>query len=336
MKNLSVICVLGIALAIPAAADAGSLEPVAYAVPDGISNLSKNAAGVVLRDGAGRFHRISGVDGHPVLTLLPDHEPAKPVREGMLPDGEVSVGARGIKEAWLTGPTERYAHGVLGDAIEAGGLHAVSISGDSMAYTLDPGSVFEDLKARLADLDGDSQDEIVVVRSYLDRGAALSVLAIDEGKLQVLAETEPIGRPQRWLNPIGVADFDNDGKLEVALVVTPHLRGVLKLYELRDGKLHEEFSGSGFSNHAIGSRELGMSAVVDLDGDDVPDLLVPALDHSTLRAVSFATGLFFQLGEIQHKARISTALVTVDLDEDGRDEVLYGLADGTLMVLRRR
>ena len=37
-----------------------------------------------------------------------------------LPDGVVSTGSNDVAEAWLTRPTTRYAHGILGDAIEAG------------------------------------------------------------------------------------------------------------------------------------------------------------------------------------------------------------------------
>ncbi len=36
-------------------------------------------------------------------------------RPGMLPDGVVVRGTGTIRAAWLTGPTRRYAHGVLGD-----------------------------------------------------------------------------------------------------------------------------------------------------------------------------------------------------------------------------
>ena len=50
-------------------------------------------------------------------------------RAGMLPDGEGATGAGLIAEAYLTGPTDRYPHGILGDAIEVSGLRVVTSEG---------------------------------------------------------------------------------------------------------------------------------------------------------------------------------------------------------------
>jgi len=42
-------------------------------------------------------------------------------RAGMLPDGIITEGHKGITGSWLTDLTRRYDHGVLGDAVEAAG-----------------------------------------------------------------------------------------------------------------------------------------------------------------------------------------------------------------------
>ena len=62
-----------------------------------------------------------------------------------------------------------------------------------------------------------------------------------------------IGQPFRWLNPVGVGDFDGDGRREIAAVVTPHLGVTLKLYEWKGERLEPKHEAAGFSNHAIGS-----------------------------------------------------------------------------------
>lgn len=188
---------------------------------------------------------------------------------------------------------------------------------------------------RLADLDGDGEDELIAVRSYLERGSALMVLKADGETVRPLAETDPIGKPHRWLNPVGIADFDGDGKAEVALITTPHIGGTLRIYGLHGGTLKEEIAEKGFSNHVIGSRVLDMAAVLDLNGDKVPDMLLPGDDRKKLMAVTDNRGEITYLWEVRLGSPIVTALVARDLGNDGLEDVAFGLANGTLVLLRR-
>jgi len=109
-----------------------------------------------------------------------------------LPDGRPAVASRGsggrIAEAWLIAPTGRYDHGVLGDAVEAGGLMVRLRDGGERRLLLPENQVFEDLQPRLADLDGDGAEEILVVRSSLDAGAVLAVYGLAGDELKLIAE----------------------------------------------------------------------------------------------------------------------------------------------------
>lgn len=129
-----------------------------------------------------------------------------PVR---LPDSEVTTSGR--LTAYLVDPTTRYGHGVLGDAIEAGGF-VVERDGKRLLFRLGPEAVFEDRRVRLADLDGDGQPEAILVKAYLDSGAALAVYRIGRHAIEPLAESAAIGQRNRWLNPVGVADFTGSGR----------------------------------------------------------------------------------------------------------------------------
>jgi hypothetical protein len=252
-----------------------------------------------------------------------------------LPDGAYAIGIHDIAGAWLVEPTTRYDHGVLGDGVEAGGLRARLRDGRELDYRLPPDAVFEALRPWVIDLDGDGRDEIVVVRSSLEAGAALVAYGVADGKLVRRAETEPIGRPYRWLNPAGVGDFDGDGGLEIAYVETPHMVGILHILSLTGERWRHEGRLTGFSNHALGSRALGLSAVLDLDGDGAEELLLPAAGRRALRVISFAGGRFRELGAIDHRAAIVTDFQVRDRDRNGRADIAYGLADGTLVVLLR-
>ncbi len=268
-----------------------------------------------------------------VAELRPEPVLARP--PDALPDARPGQGANDIAEAWLIGPSVRYDHGILGDAIEASGLRVVLRDGKVLEYGLDEDSVFEDLMPRIADLDGDGRDEVIVVRTYLNAGAALAVFGVTGDRVQIRAETPPIGRPHRWLNPVGVGDFDGDGAQEIAYVETPHIGGILRIVSLREGRLLEEAAEHGFSNHAIGSRALGLSAILDVDGDGRDDILVPANGRKSLRIVSFSDGTFRELGAIAHPAAIVSDFEIADRDGNGRVDVTYGLADGSLVVLNR-
>lgn len=204
-----------------------------------------------------------------------------------LPDGEVAT--QGGVTAYLVAPTRRYDHAVLGDAIEAGGF-AAETGGRRLVYRLGADAVFEDRRVRLADLDGDGAPEAVLVKSYLDRGSAIAVFRIMPAGIAPLAESAPIGRRHRWLNPIGVADFTATGAPTIAAVVTPHLTGSLRLYRLSAGRLAEVARTDGFTNHILGSRDLDLARIDDVLGLGTPQIVLPTIDRNSLAVVGFQGG----------------------------------------------
>jgi len=249
-----------------------------------------------------------------------------------LPDGRIATGSGDIARAWLAEPTGRYDHGVLGDAIEAGRLVIESRNGKQHTVQLGTDAVFEDLEPRIADLNGDGRDEVVVVKSYLRRGAALAVIGEVRGRYRIVAETPPLGRPHRWLDPAGIADFTGDGRMSVALVRQPHVIGQLQLWHWQDGRLRKLAEMDGFANHVIGSRAIGMSAAADFDGDGVVDLALPSLDRRRLRIVSFApAGRPREIASVALPAKAVTNFALLD-GGAGKPIIALALADGSLVV----
>ena len=153
-----------------------------------------------------------------------------------------------IAQAEYSQPTTRYAHGVLGDAVEWGALELVLGDGTRLRYRLPEDMVFEDLAPRLIDLDGDGAREVIVVESSLTQGARLAVWDAD-GRV---AATPHIGQANRWLAPVGAADLDGDGRVEIAWVDRPHLARVLTVWRYEDRSLAPVAAAEGFSNHRIG------------------------------------------------------------------------------------
>jgi hypothetical protein len=253
---------------------------------------------------------------------------------GIIPQSSATDGKHDIRSALFAGPTVRYRHGILGDAIEAGVLAVERRDGDRVLFVLDEESVFEDLTPRLHDIDGDGRDEVVVVRSYLDWGAALSVFGLRDGELVQIAEADPIGRPHRWFNPIGAADFNGNGQVEFAAVITPHIGGWIVLCRHDGRHLREIGRWPGYSKHGIGSTVLRMATVVDANGDGLLDITVPTHDRNVLKAVTLIDGELAELQSVSNASAITTSIVAVDLDGNGLEEIIYGLDNGSLVVIR--
>lgn len=158
----------------------------------------------------------------------------------------------GIVTAWYDGGTGRYRHGVLGDAIEPSTLRVTSDAGCTHSVELGRPHVFEDIQTRLADIDQKPGNEVITIRSHQNYGAQIAIYQLGDSGLELFAETPYIGTANRWLAPIGIADFNNDGYMDIAYVDRPHLAKILRVWTYRDGELQEIASRSGYSNHRIG------------------------------------------------------------------------------------
>jgi hypothetical protein len=203
-----------------------------------------------------------------------------------VPHTTIANGVNSIYRAWFAEPTERYPHGVLGDTIEAGSLFVELKSGMVINYRIPDESVFEDLYPRIADIDQNGEEEVWVVRSDRSNGARLEAYVPNGNSLSFLYATEPIGRGFRWLNPVGIADFNGDGNLEVAYVQTPHIGGILKVVALKGSKLVTIAQGTGFSTHSIGSTHLDLAAIADVDNDGAVEIILPNQSHRELVVIS--------------------------------------------------
>ncbi|WP_247742931.1 VCBS repeat-containing protein [Shimia sp. R9_1] len=153
-----------------------------------------------------------------------------------------------ITSARYTDETTRYAHGVLGDAIEYGALEMVTDAQKTLRITLPEHLVFEDIAPRLVDVDGDGSREVIVVESSQTKGARLAIY--DAKGFRVA--TPHIGTRNRWLAPIGAADLDGDGHVEIAYIDRPHLAKTLRVWRFEDNQLNEIATLTELTNHRIG------------------------------------------------------------------------------------
>lgn len=159
-------------------------------------------------------------------------------------------------------PTSRYAHGVLGDAIEHAGLRVTLNNGAERSAIWSELVVFEDTQPRLVDLDGDGAPEVITVESHELAGARLAIWGLDEqNNLVKRAQNDFYGTPNRWLAVAGAADLDGDGFVEIAYVDRPHLAKKLMVWrfvpQAGGDKLELVATLDGLTNHRIGESDIG-------------------------------------------------------------------------------
>ncbi len=290
-------------LAVVAVVNAGSRE--AHPVSHHVARFEA--------DSAGRWREVAR-SSDPVL---PDARPVQVDLDGRGEGGHIAV---------LAGPdARRYDHGVLGDGIEATRLLWLERHGlDVMrAFSLPEPHVFEDIAPRPVLLPGASgRYGLLTVRSGPE-GGQLALVTTDPAEpraLQLVALGDTVGGFHRWLAP------STDGRQMVA-VHTPHIGGVLHVYQQDGQRLTRRRLIDDVSTHRIGSRELDLS--VWWRGQ----LVLPSQDGRRLRVLNPAAN-WAELGAVDLPARVilttalrdSTALAAV-LD-DGR-VVIAGPAAGT-------
>ena len=195
-----------------------------------------------------------------------------------------------IEKAEYTEPTTRYDHGILGDNIEWGALEltvdtCTGCDGGphvrKFTIRLPQTRVFEDVAPRLIDLPDQASPVAMVVETDLSLGARLALY--DESGL--VASTPFIGRTNRWLAPIGAADLDGDGAVEIAYVDRPHLAKIIRIWRYEEGNQNLELVAElpGFSNHRIGEPEISGGL---RDCGQGPEMIVADANWQDLYAVT--------------------------------------------------
>ena len=191
--------------------------------------------------------------------------------------------APAITSAHYDGQTTRYAHGVLGDSVEHTTLVMRLSDGGQRRVTLPERLVFEDTSPRLVDLDADGRPEVLVVESDQSQGARLAVYDAD-GRITA---TPFIGTRFRWLAPVGAADLDGDGQIEIAYIDRPHLAKTLRIWRYRARDLVHLADSPGWTNHRIGEPDIA-GGIRTCAGS--PEMILATANWTGLAALRFRNG----------------------------------------------
>jgi hypothetical protein len=268
------------------------------------------------------------VDAEGRIVVVAAHSTAADFDDA-LPDARAVIASDGSEVA-LTDATERYPHGVLGDEQEAasmtirrpdGSVHVLNIEGDA---------VIEGQAPIAADLDGDGIDELIVTISDRTTGARLRAYSLDGMQI---GESEPIGQGFRWRHQVAAGRVGPNGETELLSVRTPHIGGIVEAFRLVDGRLELTATVRGFSSHRIGSGNLDMALLVDVDGDGRLELVVPTDEMTSLGVLRRSDRGFELVAELPLGGRLASNIAAT-VDPDGHLVLAAATEDGRLRVFR--
>jgi hypothetical protein len=247
-----------------------------------------------------------------------------------LPDARLLIDEAG-RILLLSGATDRYDHGVLGDGIEASEITLIETLPTpriSMSIPVPEPSVVEGIAPIWADLSGNGVREIIVTLSDRTRGARLVVFN-QEGKR--IATGPDIGQGYRWRNQMAVGAFGPQGSLELVDVLTPHLKGTVEFFQLAGDQLELVAQLSGYTSHVIGSRNLDMALSGDFDGDNRYEVLIPDQSLSRLNAIRHTENRAQVAWTLPSGGTISTNLAAIQFPQ-GDIALGIGREDNTLRI----
>ena len=295
-----------------------------YLVTAPLPNASPFTHPIVL----GQSNRMVFVDESGDVVLWNGEETGR-LALNALPDARILQDAQ-ENVLLLTGATTVYAHGVLGDKIEASTVHLLRTSPTleiSTTITIDSGKVIEGIAPIWADIDGNGSREILITVADGLEGAQL-VAYRQDGTL--FAASEPIGRGYRWRNQMAVAPLLGTDENIVVDVLTPHIGGLVEYFRLRGDSLDLLTSIQEYSSHQIGSRNLDLAIIGRFD----PRLnkliaMVPTQNYRELHGLNLNLSGTTVLWRLELPSALSTNLSGFTFP-DGTAAVGFGLENGEI------
>ena len=296
--------------------DVGSaLSRLTFPVPVNLEGKSWDDLLAVAADGA--LMLIAGLPSSPRVVSRVDAQ--------ALSDARITVGSldgsAGLQAMVLSDGTERYAHGALGDKIDASSITVVDVAANALTirfrYVVKAPAVIEDLIPIVAPIGEGHRPALVVVKSATRQGSSVLVLGWREAGLEPLAEGPAFGLSRRWAHVIGAADVTGDGIPELLAVNTPHYSGVLVAYERRASSLLPLAKALGYSSHSFGSRNQDQAVIADMSGNGRLEVILPRQGRDVLAALELTSGRWEERWALQLGGPVQSNLLVDDLDGDG-------------------
>lgn len=288
-------------------APAAAVRAVVAADLDGDCRLDA----LVLADGAAPTAWHDGADGTFTPLGALGAAPAVAAAVGDVDgDGAADVVAAGGAEA----------HVYLGDG--AGQFHELADPLDAA-----PGDA---TAVALADLDGDGHLDLVVGQGSATAGVSRVYLNDKSGSGHFTYTPAALPPQPGRVSAVAAGDVDGDGDTDVVMA---QRGGPLRLYVNRGDAYLDDRSFTLLPDQT--SADVPSLLLADLDGDCLPDLVVPRAGAAPLVWTSAGGGRFVAAPALDQAVEAAGALAD-DVDGDGRpDLLLYGAQTGVQLELSK-
>lgn len=262
--------------------------------------------------------------------ILVRGEEIQTIEINALPDGRILADEQD-QLLVLSGPTDYYDHGVLGDDLEASSITLINtkpILSVEKRITLPAEQVIEGISPIWADINQDGEREIIVTQSGYAGGA--QIVIYDQNGEQI-GSGNPIGQPYRWRHQLAVGPFGPAGEIELVDVLTPHIGGVIEYFQLAGEVLVKTASLPGYTSHVYGTRNLDMALGADLDNDGKAEILLPSQQLDSLGLIHRTENGAEVEYQIPLAGKLTSNLAAVR-NHQGQLLVAAGLDNHTLQV----
>lgn len=251
------------------------------------------------------------------------------------PDARLVMNGIGQVAMYANATVQRYAHGIMGDRLEAATLLLLEARDSQLRILarVDLGGedVYEGIAPFWADIDGDGLEDLVTTVSKGSLGARLRAYIWDGAVIRQEVDGPPIGRGNRWRHQLTAGPFAPDGAPEIVAVRTPHLAAEMEFFRLRDGALELTATWPAVTTHLIGSRNLDQTAAGDFNGDGRPEVLALDMTRRFVVAVQRTESGAAEIWRLDAGGGIVSNFAPVEL-LDGGLALAVGTDDNRLRV----